>query len=230
MIHQEIQELLFKKQFGEASDKIHASLEQDPDSADHHYLLGVLHYMEGRIGPTIQELKKALSLDPRHTDAAICLSVLYNDMGKYQEARSVFELANHSVHQKQMGADLGVDRKFAIKHLELADLYVRYRRYDEAVEQYTQALSLDPTSIEIRIRRAKAFAKKGFVTRAQQELIQIKNQEPRAVEPRVQLGLLYFSQGNLIDAELEWESVLQEVPSHPEASEYLKMSRSQRTI
>lgn len=223
-----IQTLLMRRQFGEAETQIQRTLQQNPESADAYYLLGVMHYMQGKLGPTIENLKKCLAIDPRHTDAAICLSVLYNDVGKYDDAKGVFEQANQSVAHRRSGDDLGIDKKFAVKHLELADLYFRYRRYDEAIEEYGKAAMLDPTALDIRIRRAKAFAKKGFLTRAMQELQALKAEQPRFVPARVQLGLLHYSQGNLLDAELEWEAVAEIEPGNREALAYLEMARQQR--
>lgn len=224
-----VQDLLSMKHFAEAEQIIDERLKREPGSADAHYLAGVCHYFQGRLKPSIDELKRSLALDPRHTDSAICLSVLLNDIGQYEEAKKVFELANQSVVHKRQGEDIGIDRKFAVKHLELADLYFRYRRYDQAIEEYSKAALLDPTTLEIRIRRAKAFAKKGFLTRAMQELQQLKHENPRFITARIQLGLLHYSQGNLLDAELEWESIEQVDPSNREARAYLDMVRQARS-
>lgn len=217
-----------RQEFDQAGALIHQKIQKAPDSADAHYLLGVLSYFKGQIPATIEGFKKALSLDPRHTDAAICLSVLYNDIGRYDDAKRVFDQANQSVVHKRIGHDLGVDRKFAVKHLELADLYFRYRRYDEAIDEYGKAALLDPTVLDIRIRRAKAYAKKGFLTRAMQELQQLKNENAQFIPARIQLGLLHYSQGNLLDAELEWESVIGIEPNHREALAYLEMAKQAR--
>lgn len=223
-----IQALLMRREFGPAETMIREKLRKEPDNPDAHYLQGVFFYLQGQLGPTVENLKQALAIDPRHTDAAICLSVLYNDIGKYDEAKKVFEQANQSVVHKRIGDDMGIDRKFAVKHLELADLYFRYRRYDEAIEEYGKAAMLDPTALDTRIRRAKAFAKKGFLTRAMQELQQLKNEHPDHVPARIQLGLLHYSQGNLLDAELEWESILELEPAHREATAYLAMAKQSR--
>jgi len=226
---QEIQDLLSRRDFGKAETMIRDKLRAEPESADAHYLLGVMYYFQGKIGQTVESLRKSLSIDPRHTDAAICLSVLFNDIGKYDEAKRVFEQANQSVAHKQTGDDLGIDRKFAVKHLELADLYFRYRRYDEAIEEYGKAALLDPAILDIRIRRAKAYAKKGFLTRSIQELQQLKREHPYYIPARIQLGLLHYSQGNILDAELEWESVIEIEAGHREARAYLEMARKARS-
>lgn len=224
----EIQDLLSRKDFNHAEALIREKLARDPQSADAHYLLGVLSYFQGQLGPTVENMKRALALDPQHTDAAICLSVLFNDIGKYEDAKQVFEQANHSVAHRRTNSDLGIDRKFAVKHLELADLYFRYRRYDEAIEEYGKAALLDPTALDIRIRRAKSYAKKGFLTRAIQELQQLKRECPEYVPARLQLGLLHYSQGNVLDAELEWEGVRELDPANREAQAYLEMAKQAR--
>lgn len=225
---QKIQSLLNNSQFDEASSLIEERLVSTPDDADAYYLKGVFHYFQGEIGPAIQNLRRSLELDSRHTDSAICLSVLLNDVGKYDDAKSVFERANQSVAHRRESDELGVEQKFAIKHLELGDLYFRYRRYDEAIEEYGKAAVLDPSTPDIRIRRAKAFAKKGYVSRAIQELQQLKNKDPHFLPARIQLGLLHYSQGNILDAELEWEGVLDLDPTHREARSYLDMANQAR--
>jgi tetratricopeptide (TPR) repeat protein len=156
------------------------------------------------------------------------LSVLLNDIGRYDEAKKVFDQANQSVARNKLGEDFGVDAKFAVKHLELADLYLRYRRYDEAIEEYGKAALLDPSVLDIRIRLAKAYAKKGYLTRAMQELQQLKHEHPKYIPARLQLGLLQYSQRNVLDAELEWESILDIEPQNREALAYLEMAKKSR--
>ena len=227
---QRIQDLLNQRDFRQAEALIQEKLQAEPDSADAYYLLGVSFYFQGKLGQTVENLKRALSIDPHHTDAAICLSVLYNDIGIYDDAKKVFEQANQSVAHRRVGDSLGIDAKFAVKHLELADLYFRYRRYDEAIDEYARAAVLNPSVLEIRIRLAKAYAKKGFLTRAMQELQQLKREHPHFVPPRIQLGLLHYSQGNVLDAELEWEGVLDIEPANREALAYLEMAKQQRRL
>lgn len=225
---EQIQDLIHSKRFDEAAFHVEALLKQDPENPDAYYLKGILSHFQGKLGQAVDYLQRALSKDPRHTDAAICLSVLLNDIGKYSEAKTVFERANQSVAYQNIGDHYGVDRKFAVKHLELGDLYFRYKRYDEAVDEYGRAALLDPSALDIRVKRAKAYAKKGFVTRAVQELQQLKMEHPRFLTARIQLGLLHYSQGNILDAELEWEQVADIDPMHREAKAYLEMAREAR--
>ena len=226
MLTKEIHQQILSRNFTEAEKRLIQALSQEPDNADFYYLRGVLRSYQGKLAQSIEDLKRALHYDPRHTDAAVCLSVVLNDIGKYDEAKQVFEQANQSVFLKQLGEDEQIDRRFSLKHFELGDMYFRYRRFDEAIEEYNKAIILEPTAIPIHIRRAKAFAKKGFITRAIQELQQLKIHHPHELTIRIQLGLLHYSQGNVLDAELEWESVLEVEPKNREAMGYLELIRS----
>jgi tetratricopeptide (TPR) repeat protein len=221
-LNQKIHEHIKQREFLVADNLIKSKINEEPNSAEGYYLKGVSEYFQGRIGTAIDHLKIALDKDPKHTDAAICLSVLYNDIGKYDLAKQVFERANQSVVHRPGGETSGIDKKFSVKHLELGDLYFRYRRYDEAIDEYSKAMVLDPTDLDIRIRRAKTFAKKGFSTRATQELEQLVSEAPKYIPARIQLGLLHFSQGNQLEAELEWEEVLKQSPGNREVLSYLK--------
>jgi tetratricopeptide (TPR) repeat protein len=225
----EIQRKLQTKQFQEASMLIEQNLLVEPDNADFFYLRGLLRSYQGKLVDSIEDLKKALYYEPKHTDAAVCLSVTLNDIGRYDEAKKIFEQANQSVFLKQIGDDAQIDRRFAVKHFEMGDLYFRYRRFDEAIEEYNKAIQLDPTTAEMRIKRAKAFAKKGFITRAIQDLQQLKGERPTDLAVRIQLGLLHYSQGNALDAELEWESVLEMEPVHREAIAYIELLKSKNS-
>ena len=226
---QEIQQKLQTKKYRDAEGLIEKSLLIEPDNSDSYYLRGLLRSYQGKLQESIEDLKRALHLEPKHTDAAVCLSVILNDIGRYDEAKKVFEQANQSVFLKQIGDDEQIDRRFAVKHFELADLYFRYRRFDEAIEEYNKAILLDPLTAELRIKRAKAFAKKGFITRAIQDLQQLKNERPTDLAVRIQLGLLHYSQGNALDAELEWESILEMDPVHREAIAYLELVKNKHS-
>lgn len=199
------------------------SSEGDKKSALH--LLGTCHYMQGQLSKAIECFKKILSIDPKHTDAAISLSIIYNDIGRYDEAKKIYQIANQSLQLKRQGNDSLLDRKFALKHIELGDLYFKYHRFDEALDDYSRAARLDPDQLDIRIKLAKVYAKKGFTTRAIQELQQLCHQHQDYIAGRIHLGLMYFSQGNIIDAQLEWERAKAQEPNNQEIQTYLEMAK-----
>lgn len=224
--YKKIYELILNKDWVAAEGQIVQNLKQTPDDAQLFYLRGFLRSHQGKLSQALDDLKTALEIDPKHTDAAVCLSILLNDIGKYDEAKKIFDRANSSLMIKSAGEDIEIDKKFSVAHLELGDLYFRHRRYDEAIEEYSKAISLYPVDLHLHVRRAKAYAKKGYLSRAIQALQELKIQFPHEPSIRLQLGLLHYSQGNLLDAGLEWEQVLEEFPHHAEAKSYLQLVHS----
>jgi tetratricopeptide (TPR) repeat protein len=190
---------------------------------------GLAYYMDGKVQKSIECFKNILQLDPKNIDAAICLSVAYNDIGLYEEAKNIYKIANQSLYLKKPGSDKLLDSRFSLKHIELGDLYFKFHRYDEALQEYSKALLLDPTHLQIRIKIAKVYARKGFTSRALQELQTLAYENPDFLEARIQLGLLHYSTGNIIDAQIEWERVLKEDPNNIEVFQYLEMAKQSST-
>jgi Tfp pilus assembly protein PilF len=79
--------------------------------------------------------------------------------------------------------------------------------------------------LEIRIKIAKTYTKKGFTSKAFDELKRLKNEHPGYMPGRIAMGLLFYGNGNIIEAQSEWQNVLSRDPSHPEAQMYLQLSR-----
>ncbi len=203
-------------------------IEQNPNATEGFFLLANVFHVRGELGKAIKAFQRVLELDPAHTDASISLSVIFNDIGRYEEAKSIFEKANNQVKStSQQGlADPHLNRKFSLKHYEIAEMYASYGRMDESLFEYNKAASLDPDNLEIRIKIAKAYTKKGFTSKAFEELKRLKNEHPGYMPVRIALGLLYYGNGNIIEAQAEWQNVLSREPQHAEASMYIGLSKS----
>ena len=185
-----------------------------------YFELGNLYHLRGEIGRAIKSFKKTLEVDPSHTDASISLSVLLNDVGQYSEARKIFENTDRRVKQGNNGSlieDKHINKKFSLKHLELADLYLTYNRFDEALFELKKASALDPENLEFKLKLARIYSKKGFKSKAIEELLKLKNENPEFHEARVALGVLYFGNGNILEAQTEWEKVLVKDPKNADA-------------
>lgn len=187
--------------------------------------LGTLYYDQGKFNRSISAFQKALQIDPHHTDAAISLSILYNDLGRYQDAEIIFNKAREVIKKRKDGRDPYIDQKIAEKHVELGDFYAKYRRYDEALEEYFKATNLHDTSLEAKLKIAKICEVKGQKQRALRELKKVKSTNPNYTPALIQLGLLFYSQGRVLDAIREWEVVLNRDPQNQEAQMYLKMAQ-----
>jgi tetratricopeptide (TPR) repeat protein len=203
-------------------------IEQNPNATEAYFYLANIFHVRGELGKAIKGFQRVLELDPHHTDAAISLSVIYNDIGKYEEAKAIFEKANNQVKnsQQQGVTDPHLNKKFSLKHYEIAEMYASYGRCDEALFEYNKAATLDPDNLEIRIKMAKTYTKKGFTSKAFEELKRLKNEHPGYMPARIAMGLLYYGNGNIIEAQAEWQNVLSREPNHQEAIMYLNLSRT----
>lgn len=201
----------------------------NPKNAIPYFFLGNLYHRRGEIGKAIKAFTKSLELDPCHTECAISLSVIYNDIGKYEEAKKIFESASERVKNQstlESLADVHVNKKFSQRHFEIAEQYFSYGKYDDALFEYSKASALDPDNADIRLRIAKTQAKKGFVNKAVDDLKKLKNEKPNFIPARLALGLIYFGSGNVIEAQQEWLRILSIDPQNAEANTYLTLAEN----
>ena len=213
----------------EARVALQKVLKEDAGNADAYFYLGSIFHGQGEIGKAIKAFQKVMILDPDNTDATISLSVIYNDIGKYDEAKKLFEQVNERIKSKSSNKEgfqhKKINKKFALKHNELGELYLSYQRFDEALFEFKKAASLDTSTNSYRIRLAKTFAKKGYFNKALEELLKLKNEHPKDIDVRLALGLLYYAQGKMLEAQNEWETVLAMNPYHEEAGSYLNQCK-----
>jgi tetratricopeptide (TPR) repeat protein len=219
-----------KQEYKKAHVVLNEIIESDDKNIDALFLMANIFHINGEIGKAIKAFTKVLTLNPEHTDSAISLSVLYNDIGQYEEARKVFDKANERVKSKGAGAglmeDAHINKKFSSKHFELADLYLSYNRYDEALFEFNKVVALDSSNLEAKIKIAKVYAKKGFIAKAIEELRILKNEEPNYAPARIALGVIHYGNGNVLEAQAEWEKVILKDPFNQEANMYLNLSKT----
>ena len=213
--------------FGEAFVMVNNFIESYPDEAEAHFLKANIFHIQGKIGSAIKSFKKVLELNKDHTDAMISLSVLYNDIGRYDQAKVFFELADKKVKKGDGGViDNHINRKFSALHFEIAEMYYSYGRYDEALIEYNKARALNEEDLAVRVKIAKVYGKKRFFAKAVEELKELKQQNPNYIPARLALGLHFYSNGKIIEAQNEWRNIVHKEPKNKEANMYLKLSQS----
>ena len=221
--------LMDTRNFKKALSIYNRVLEEDAQNIEAMFSAANIFHMRGDISKAIKAFKQVLKIDPDHTDASVSLSVLYNDIGHYDEARKLFNQVNNRVKKvtnETSLTDEHIDKKFSLKHYETADLYLTYNRYDEALREFENAIKLDATNLEARLKIAKVYAKKGFINKAHEELTRLKNENPNYLPGRISLGVLYYGRGDVIQAQAEWQKVLSLDPINSEASMYMNLSKT----
>lgn len=190
-----------------------------------YHMLGTIYYDQGKFTRAIQTFKRALEIDPTYTDASVGLSIIYNDLGKYDEGKQVFEDAQKILAQSKAKGDPYIEEKLATKHVELGDLYFQYHRFDEAVEQYYKGVALSTRKPDIQMKIVEVLVRKNQGSKAVKELKKIIESYPGYLPAKLKLGVVFYNSNRVVEAIQEWEGVLMRDPNHPEAVNYLKLAQ-----
>lgn len=189
-------------------------------------MLATIFYDKGQFNKAIKTFKRALEIDPTYTDASVGLSIILNDLGRYEEGKKIFLDAQAELERKSGKTDPYIDEKIASKHEELGDLYFQYKRYNEALEQFLKALQLSSRKPELTMRLSETFVKLNQADRAIKELKALVKDYPQFIPARMKLGIIYYNANNLAEATEQWENVLMKDPHHSEALRHLKMAQA----
>jgi len=197
----------------------------DPKNPEIFHMMATLYYDQGKFNKAIKTFRRALEIEPTYTDASVGLSIILNDIGRYEEGKKVFLDAQAALAKKSSEADPYIQEKLATKHDELGELYFQYKRYDDALEQYSKALTLSSRKAELKMKVVECLIKKDDEPRAMKELKLLVQEFPQFVPARIRLGLMFYSAKRLLEAVEQWESVLLRDPDHPLATKYLQMAQ-----
>ncbi|HLC18181.1 MAG TPA: tetratricopeptide repeat protein [Thermodesulfobacteriota bacterium] len=190
--------------------------------ADALNMLGLCYYQLGRRERAVDAFKKALSINPTYTEAAMNLAVLYNEMGMLDRARIVYARAKEGGKESRSYLDPYVKGKLANMHAALGSIYKELGLNTEAASEYKKALSLRPEFFDIKTRLGVIYRDMQKYTDSVKELDGALRLKPDYTAARVQLGLTYYTMGKHIHARAEWQRVLDKNPEEKMAKMYMQ--------
>lgn len=129
--------------YDKAMPLLNSLLSQKIEIPDVFHMLGAIYYENGKFKSSISSFKKALSVDPDFTDSSIGLSVVLNDLGKYEQAAEVFQTAQERLKSSKVKVSKtnNLASQIALKHKELSELYAKDKNYSAAllnINEYEQ--------------------------------------------------------------------------------------------
>ena len=137
-----------------------AALALDASCADAQVALGIVLFLsEWNWAGAERSLRRALELNPNHTEAYLVCGRLMEALGRLEEG---LELKQKALER---------DPFSPLVHLQIALSYWNQRRYDDAIEWSNKALALDPHHLLAREHLAGAYWKKGDYDRHMAESI-----------------------------------------------------------
>ena len=194
------------------------------------HMLGTIYHDRGKFNKAIRSFKRALEIDPSLTDASIGLSIILNDLGKYEEGQRIFSKAQLMLG-RQKAEDPQLSRKLSVKHSELGDLYFQNDWFVEALEQFHRAMNLSIThKVELTMKIVECHTQKGDTQKAVQILHTLCKEYPKFTSGRLRLGKIYYDSLRVPDAIIQWEQALRMDPQNAQAKEYLKLTQSMDII
>jgi cytochrome c-type biogenesis protein CcmH/NrfG len=189
-------------------------------------MLGTIYYDQGKFNKAIRAFRRALELEPTYTDASVGLSIILNDIGKYEEGRKVFDEARELLARQSSHEDPYINEKFSIKHDELGEMYFHHSRFKEALEQYYKALALSSRKPELTLKIVECFLRLQETEKALRELRALIKEYSGFLSARVRLGKILFDGGDVEGAIEQWEAVVHRDASHTEAQRLLRQAQA----
>lgn len=226
----EARELFIDGKYSEVEPLLRQPTLQNLQNPEVFQMLATIHYHRGEFSLAIKTFKKALQIDPTYTDAAVGASIILNDLGKYDEAKKIFEEAQRHLdqkkHKKQTEVSNQIEERIAQKHRELGDLYLQIKRFQPALGQYQMAYQITRRKEDIGLQIAECHIQSGNIQAALQYLKSQIQLFPKSIPTRLKLGLTLYNQQLVAEAVEQWENVLRLDPRNEEANRYLKMAQA----
>jgi tetratricopeptide (TPR) repeat protein len=96
----------------------------------------------------------------------------------------------------------------------------------EAIEQYRQALRIDPRFIDAQIDLVTALFAKGELEEAKAHYREATRLDPKLAQPHNYLGKIFMREGNAPHAIAQFDQALHLHPDFPEAEENLRPAKA----
>lgn len=228
---QSVQELVSKgkhcfenKEYAQAEALFRQVVTRGVEYADVFNMLGVINHNEGKFQHAIDFFEKALQKNPHYTEALLNLAVLYNDLGKYAEAKKLYAKLRKGKGSEPRQIEPVLQGKLSNLHADIGDIYRNIGLYSHAVAEYQKALQHNPHFVDIRLKLGMALRDAGELATAITELKNVIKQEPKYTDAFVQLGITYYALGKATDARKTWQQALKLSPKHVHAEMYLRLS------
>lgn len=163
-----------------------------PNDLDVLCLLGKLRIQQGNLDGAATVLAKAVSLDPKSTEAMLQSGRLHHKRAEYEAATRFFE------------AILQLDPNHAGAHFGLGNVDLATGQLDAALAHFTSAIACNP-------QHAEAHCNRGVIYERKRDPRQAAEAYERALAINPALGIAHFNLGRLLMAAGELQRALHHV-------------------
>ena len=185
-------------------------------------MLGIIAHARSNYVAAEHHFERALALNPQYTEAALNLAVTYNDRGKYEAAREVYQRLRAQPAHGSLDIEPFARGKIANMHAELGDAYLDVEHVHEAVTEYEKGIALCPDFADLRTRLGAILRDHGDLPKSQTHLEEAIRARPTYVPAHLHLGATLLALGNRAGAEAHWKRVLELEPDNSRARMYMR--------
>jgi tetratricopeptide (TPR) repeat protein len=214
-----------KREFDQAEQLFIKVLSYSDRFADIHNMMGVIHHDRGRLTAARESFERALSLNPRYTEAALNLVVTYNDLKLYEDAQRIYkDMVDLTGGPQDM--EPYAQGKIANLHAEVAQAYLDVGLLSESVQELRKAINLCPHFADLRLKLANVYRQWGEPVAARLELEEAVKVRPGYIPARIALGVVLLILGHTDEAIAQWQEVVKLDPENKSAQMYLRMANN----
>lgn len=210
----------------EAAEKILLSAIEDYGSmANLHNLLGVTYHKQSKFAEAIVQFTKALKINQNFVEAGLNLSATFCDLGRYDEAKSVFTEVLNSTPTGKKQPDLILGR-LANHHASCGQLYSQNNLPHEAISEYKRALSIFEKMPDVKIALGQQYFKTNQMDRALYEFQEAIRMFPNESDAHLWYGICLWKTNRKEQAIHEWQTARNLDDTDSLASAYLTLSQN----
>ena len=200
------QELLQRAAYRQAVQSFRQVLAAEPDFFEAQFNLGFAYLQWGgdHLPDAVRELKKAIKMQPRNSDAWSNLAIAYENLGKGGDATDALSQA----------VALNPDNLTARGNL--AAMYANANKMQQAVAQYREIVKMDPASADMALNLAKCLVAVKSFDEAKDVLKKAIAAAPDKGEGHAELASIYLKNDNDPDKAIaEYRLAISLEPSNP---------------
>lgn len=170
-----------------------------PRNPEVHFALGTIHLLRDETELAIQEFRRTVELDRHHADAYNNLGFAYLKLQRWDEAiescSKALEQVNYDTPERAMTI-MG---------------WAYYKKGDtgRALDQLTRALSIRENQPDTQNKLATIYLEEGRLDKAKAILVNLVRKTPTFASARLNLGIIYFKERDVVAARTEFKAVLE---------------------
>jgi tetratricopeptide (TPR) repeat protein len=216
-------ELLKAKKYDKAEEVL-LRIVKKHQLADVYNALGLVYADQGKFNFAEIAFQKALKINPQYMEAALNLSVIYNNLGLAKKSKEIYKTLQKYGAKSRGAVDPLLMAKLSNLNAEIGDLYHSVGEYKEAVEAYERAVDLCPHFIDIQTKLATAYRESGQSAKALKIFQKYKSKAARFSPFWISMGVTYYAKNKNKEAQAAWKKALQIEPSNKTALAYSKLA------